>query len=46
MKENKVNKAIALNMKAASASETSFNFYQTTRRNIPEDKSFWKMPAC
>jgi hypothetical protein len=28
--------AIAL-MKAASTSETSVNFYQTTRRNIPED---------
>jgi hypothetical protein len=24
-------------MKAASASETSVNFYQTTRRNVPED---------
>jgi hypothetical protein len=28
---------IALMMKAASTSETSVNFYQTTRRNIPED---------
>jgi hypothetical protein len=28
--------AIAL-MKAASTSETSINFYQTTRRNNPED---------
>jgi hypothetical protein len=27
---------IALMMEAASASETSVNFYQTTRRNIPE----------
>jgi hypothetical protein len=24
-------------MEAASTSETSVNFYQTTRRNIPED---------
>jgi hypothetical protein len=24
-------------MKAASTSETSVNFYQTARRNIPED---------
>jgi hypothetical protein len=28
---------IALMMEAASISETSVNFYQTTRRNIPED---------
>jgi hypothetical protein len=28
---------IALKMEAASTSETSVNFYQTTRRNIPED---------
>jgi hypothetical protein len=28
---------IALMMEAASTSETSVNFYQTTRRNIPED---------
>jgi hypothetical protein len=28
---------IALKMKAASTSETSVNFYQTTRRNNPED---------
>jgi hypothetical protein len=27
----------ALMMEAASISETSVNFYQTTRRNIPED---------
>jgi hypothetical protein len=27
----------AMMMKAASASETSENFYQTTRRNISED---------
>jgi hypothetical protein len=27
---------IALMMEAASTSETSVNFYQTTRRNIPE----------
>jgi hypothetical protein len=29
--------AISLMMKAASTSETSVNFYQTTRRNNPED---------
>jgi hypothetical protein len=29
--------AIALIMEAASTSETSANFYQTTRRNNPED---------
>jgi hypothetical protein len=28
---------IALMMETASTSETSINFYQTTRRNIPED---------
>jgi hypothetical protein len=28
---------IAQMMDAASTSETSVNFYQTTRRNIPED---------
>jgi mannose/fructose-specific phosphotransferase system component IIA len=28
---------ITLMMEAASTSETSANFYQTTRRNIPED---------
>jgi hypothetical protein len=28
---------IALMMEAVSTSETSVNFYQTTRRNIPED---------
>jgi hypothetical protein len=28
---------IALMMEAVSISETSVNFYQTTRRNIPED---------
>jgi hypothetical protein len=27
----------ALMMEAASTSETLVNFYQTTRRNIPED---------
>jgi hypothetical protein len=31
------NKLIALMMEAESTSETSVNFYQTTRRNIPED---------
>jgi hypothetical protein len=29
--------AIALMMEAVSTSETLVNFYQTTRRNIPED---------
>jgi hypothetical protein len=28
---------IALMMEAISTSETSINFYETTRRNIPED---------
>jgi hypothetical protein len=28
---------IALIMEAASTSETSANFYQTTRRNFPEE---------
>jgi hypothetical protein len=28
---------IALMMEAANTSETLLNFYQTTRRNIPED---------
>jgi hypothetical protein len=28
---------IALMLEAASASETSVNVYQTTRRNIPKD---------
>jgi hypothetical protein len=28
---------IALKMEAASTSETSVDFYQTRRRNIPED---------
>jgi hypothetical protein len=32
--------AIALTMEAASTSETSVNFYQTTRSNIPEDVIF------
>jgi hypothetical protein len=30
-------KAIALMIEAAGTSEMSVNFYQTTRRNIPED---------
>jgi hypothetical protein len=29
---------IPLLMEAAGISETSVNFYQTSRRNIPEDK--------
>jgi hypothetical protein len=32
--------AIILMMEAASTSETSVNFYQTTRRNNPEDSHF------
>jgi hypothetical protein len=32
-----ITRAIALMMEAASTSETSVNFYQTTRRNNPED---------
>jgi hypothetical protein len=31
---------IAMMMEAESTSETSVNFYQTTRRNIPEDSHF------
>jgi hypothetical protein len=31
---------IALMMEAASTSETSINFYQTTRRNNPEERYF------
>jgi hypothetical protein len=31
---------IALMMEAASTSETSVNFYLTTRRNNPEDSHF------
>jgi hypothetical protein len=34
----------ALMMEAASTSETSVNFYQTTRRNNPEDKSSYSPP--
>jgi hypothetical protein len=30
--------SIALMMEAASTSETSVSFYQTTRRNNPEDR--------
>jgi hypothetical protein len=32
--------SIALMMEASSTSETSANFYQTTRRNNPEDAIF------
>jgi hypothetical protein len=32
-------KAIALMMEAASTSETSVNFYHTTRRSNPEDSN-------
>jgi hypothetical protein len=34
------NTLIALIMEAASTSETSVNFYEIIRRNIPEDKPF------
>jgi hypothetical protein len=40
---------IALMMDSASTSETSINFYPTTRRSIPEDshlqlvRFFWQM---
>jgi hypothetical protein len=33
-------RAIIAMMDAASTSETSVNFYQTTRRNNPEDSIF------
>jgi hypothetical protein len=33
---------IAVMMEAVSTSETSVNFYQTTRRNIPEDSHLRK----
>jgi hypothetical protein len=32
---------IALMMEVASTSETSVNFYQTTRRNNPEDSHLY-----
>jgi hypothetical protein len=32
-------RVIALMMEAASTCETSVNFYQTTRRNNPEDSN-------
>jgi hypothetical protein len=35
--KNTVMMMIALTMEAVSTSETSANFYQTARRNIPED---------
>jgi hypothetical protein len=31
-------RVMALMMEAASTSETSINFYLTTRRNIPDDR--------
>jgi hypothetical protein len=39
----KVYRLIALIMEAASTSETSVNFYQTTRCNIPEDIFIYKL---
>jgi hypothetical protein len=35
-----IGEMIALIMKAVSSSETSVNFNQTTRRNIPEEVTF------
>jgi hypothetical protein len=35
---------VALMMEAASTSETSVNFYQTARRNNPEDSHFHFQP--
>jgi hypothetical protein len=35
---------IALMMEAVSTSETSVNFYQTTRRNNPEDSHLQQIP--
>jgi hypothetical protein len=40
MKHEDVFCIVALMMGAASTSETSVNFYKTTRRNIPEDSHF------
>jgi hypothetical protein len=37
---------IALIMEIASAPETSINFYQTTRRNNPEDSHVLSSPLC
>jgi hypothetical protein len=33
-------------MEAVSTSETSVSFYQTTRRNIPEDVNFHTTHGC
>jgi hypothetical protein len=38
--------AIALMMEAASTSETSVNFYQTSRCNIPEDSHLQSYLSC
>jgi hypothetical protein len=35
-------KTITLMMETVSTSETSVNYYQTTRRNIPEDSHLHK----
>jgi hypothetical protein len=35
------NRAIALMMETASTSETSVNFYQTTRSSIPEESHLY-----
>jgi hypothetical protein len=40
-----VYRLIALMMEAASTSETSVNFYQTTRRKNPEKSSFGQAMA-
>jgi hypothetical protein len=36
----KARSLISLIMESLSTSETSVNFYETTRRNIPEDRHF------
>jgi hypothetical protein len=39
---NSIISLVALKMEAESTSETSVNFYQITRRNIPEDRHLRK----
>jgi hypothetical protein len=41
VKPQKKKKKIALMMEAVSTSETSVNVYQTTRRNVLEDKPLY-----
>jgi hypothetical protein len=38
-------RAIALMMEAVRTSETSVSFYQTARRNIPEDSHLHHVPS-